>query len=110
MKNTRSALVLVLGLAMSGGIPLAVHAQQGPPPGSWQEPEGNWSPAWHSGFHDGIEAARHDIEANRSPDPDRHDKFRHPDLPRDQRDDFREGFRRGYHMAYDHRDHDRDRY
>ena len=49
----------------------------------------------------GIEAARHDVDARRPPDPDRHDNFRHPDLPRDQRADFREGFRRGYHMYYD---------
>jgi hypothetical protein len=43
------------------------------------------------------------------PDPNRHDNFRHPDRPRDERGDFREGFRRGYQMVYDHdwhHDHD----
>lgn len=108
MKIAKHATALVLGLALCGGAALAVHAQEGP--GGWQpdEPQGSWSHAWHSGFHDGIEAARHDIDAHRPPDPDRHDKFRHPDLPRDQRPDFREGFRRGYHMVYDHAFHDRD--
>lgn len=111
----RPAIALAIGLAISGGMALAVHAQEGPPPrGYWQpiEPDGNWSHAWHSGFHDGIGAARHDIDAHRPPDPDRHDTFRHPDLPRDQREDFREGFRRGYRMVYDHdwhhHDHDDD--
>jgi len=110
MRIAKHATVFVLGLALSGGTAFAVHAQEGPPPpGSWQpaEPEGSWSHAWHSGFHDGIEAARHDMDAHRPPDPDRHDTFRHPDLPRDQREDFREGFRRGYHMVYEHREHDR---
>ena len=106
MRNMKPALALVLGLALSGGTAVAVHAQ-GPPPGAWapDEPQGSWSQAWHSGFHDGIEAARHDVDAGRPPDPDRHENFRHPDLPRDQRSDFREGFRRGYHMFYDHHAH-----
>lgn len=104
-----SGLVLSLGL-VGGAIP-AAHAQEGPPPGEWQpmEPPGQWSSAWHSGFHDGIQAARHDIDAHRPPDPDRHDNFRHPDRPRDERPDFRAGFRRGYQMEYDHfwhHDHD----
>jgi hypothetical protein len=117
MRIAKQATVLALGLALAGGTTLALHAQEGPPPpGAWQpvEPDGAWSHAWHSGFHDGIEAARHDVDARRSPDPDRHDNFRHPDLPRDQRQDFREGFRRGYRMVYDHmqhhHDHDQDDY
>jgi hypothetical protein len=111
MRIAKHATALVLGLALSGGTTLVVHAQEGPPHGAWQpnEPEGSWSHAWHSGFHDGIEAARHDIDAHRPPDPNRHDNFRHPDRPRDERGDFREGFRRGYQMVYDHdwhHDHD----
>lgn len=104
MRITRTATALVLGLALSGATSLAIHAQEGPPPGAWSpdEPQGNWSQAWHSGFHDGIEAARHDVEAGRPPDPDRHDNFRHPDRPRNERQDFRDGFRRGYRMYYDH--------
>jgi hypothetical protein len=110
MRITKSVTALVLGLALSGGTVLAVHAQEGPPGRYWNpdEPQGNWSQAWHSGFHDGIEAAHHDIDAHRPPDPDRHDKFRHPDLPRDERGEFREGFRRGYQMVYDHDWHHHD--
>jgi hypothetical protein len=80
-------------------------AQEGPPPpGAWepQEPQGNWSQTWHTGFHEGVEAARHDVQAGQPPDPNRDERFRHPDAPPDQRRDFREGFRRGYQMFYDH--------
>lgn len=111
MKLLKPTMALVLGLAFTGGTTLIVRAQDGPPPpGAWEpmEPPGNWSGAWHSGFKDGIVAARHDIDARRSPDPRRHDTFRHPDRPRDERPDFRNGFRRGYQMEYDHYWHARD--
>lgn len=109
MKKANLAIASLLGLALMGGTAVTIHAQEG----GWypEEPQGQWSSAWHSGFHDGIQAARHDIDAHRPPDPDRHDNFRHPDRPRDQRQDFREGFRRGYQMVYDHdwhHDHDHD--
>lgn len=110
MKKARLAIVMLLGMALAGGTGMAAFAQEG----GWQpmEPQGSWSHAWHSGFRDGVDAARHDVDAGRPPDPRRHDKFRHPDLPRDQRHDFREGFERGYHMVYEHRmhghDHDHD--
>lgn len=115
MKKRNLTMVSLLAFTLAGGTAVYAHAQEGPPPqGYWQpvEPPGQWSGAWHSGFHDGIEAARHDIDAHRRPDPDRHDNFRHPDRPRDERPDFRAGFRRGYQMEYDHfwhRDHDGDR-
>ncbi len=104
MKTLKLFMALLIGAGLTG-IPMpAAHAQQGPPPGYWEPgpPPGNWSNAWHNGFHDGIVAAHHDIDAGRPPDPRRHDDFRHPDRPADQRHDFREGFRRGYQMVYDH--------
>ncbi|MGA8530447.1 MAG: hypothetical protein WB622_12085 [Acidobacteriaceae bacterium] len=104
MKLGKITMALIAGLAFTSGSTMMVRAQEGPPPGEWQpmEPPGNWSSAWHSGFHDGIQAARHDIDAHKDPDPSRHDTFRHPDRPRDERPDFRDGFRRGYQMEYDH--------
>lgn len=106
MKNRKGLILLLLGLALAAAPAVAVHAQEGP----WmpQEPQGHWSHAWHSGFHDGVDAARHDIDARRPPDPARHDKYRHPDLPHDQRPDFRAGFERGYRMVYDHEGHNHD--
>jgi hypothetical protein len=107
MMNRRNPTMMLLGLALAGvpAMTAVAVAQQGPPPpGAWepQEPQGNWSQAWHSGFHEGVEAARHDMQAGRQPDPDHHERFRHPDVPPDQRRDFREGFRRGYHMFIEH--------
>lgn len=96
---------LMLGLALVGAPAVSVYAQQGPPPpGAWQpqEPPGNWSEIWHRGFHEGVEAARHDMEAGRPPNPEHHERFRHPGLPPNQRHDFREGFRRGYQMFVEH--------
>ena len=78
MKLTKLTMALIAGLAFtSGSTTLMVRAQEGPLPGEWQpmEPPGNWSSAWHSGFRDGIQAARHDIDAHKQPDPDRHDNF-----------------------------------
>jgi len=81
-----------IGLALSGGATLAVHAQEGPPHGAWQpnEPEGSWSHAWHSGFHDGMKPLATTSMPIGHPIPNRHDNFRHPDRPRDERGDFRE--------------------
>lgn len=110
MNKSKCTMILLLGVALTGTTAVTVHAQEGPPPGAWEPgpPPNNWSEAAHRGFHEGVEAARHDMEAGRPPDPDRHDSFRHPhDVPRDQRDDYRMGFRRGYRMVYEHHGHDR---
>lgn len=107
MKKVKSTMVLLLGLAIAGGTAPAIYAQQGPP-GAWEPgpPPDNWSEVAHRGFHEGVEAARHDIEAGRPPDPRRHDNFRRPhDVPPDKRDDYRMGFRRGYQMVYEHHGH-----
>lgn len=110
MKITKAMMMVLLGLALAGGAAGTIYAQEGPPPRAWEPgpPPDSWSHAAHSGFRDGVDAARHDIDARRRPDPDRHDKYRHPDLPRDQRDDFRMGFLRGYRMVYEHQVHDHD--
>lgn len=108
MKPLKSLFVGLLGVALTGAMVPAAHALAGPPQieiqwGEPAPPPGNWSEAWHRGFHAGAQAAHHDIGANRPPDAGRHGDFRHPDVPPDQRRDFREGFRHGYQMVY-HRD------
>lgn len=105
MNRTKSTIVLLgLALASAPAISAVAVAQGPPPPGAWQpqEPPGSWSQAWHTGFHEGVDAARHDQQAGRPPDPEHHQMFRHPDVPPDQRHDFREGFRRGYHAFLEH--------
>lgn len=54
------------------------------------------------GFHDGLEGARRDYENHRRPDVDNRDEYRHPRLPREQREAYREGFRRGYQVGINH--------
>jgi hypothetical protein len=110
MKNLK-AITWALGLALAAGpviIPTIATAQEG----QWEpmEPQGQWSDAWHHGFHEGVEAARRDMRENRRTDMDDHEQYRHPNVPRDMRRDFREGFARGYHMVMEHNMHrDRDR-
>lgn len=103
MKN-RTAIAWIIGLTLaSGPVTMAAMAQEG----QWEpvEPQGQWSDAWHQGFHAGVDAARHDLDAGRQPDPEHHPRFRHPDVPPPMRHDFREGFRRGYHMVVEYRMH-----
>lgn len=74
--------------------------------GGWDQPPAEFRDVQRQGFHDGIDAARHDFDHHRSPDVDRHDEYRHPHVDRSARDDYRDGFRRGYDAAMHHlRDH-----
>jgi len=79
----------------------------GPPPvvvgrGAWDAFPDGYDDVRRNGFRHGIESARDDYEHHRNPDVDRHDTFRHPDVPRDQKRPFQEGFRQGYRVAWDH--------
>lgn len=83
-------------------------AQQRPDYGYGQR-DGDWDAAPRDmngierrGYQDGIEGARKDFGNHRQPDVDNRDEYRHPDVPRDQWQEYREGFRRGYQrgMAY----------
>lgn len=113
MKSMKMWLALLLGVALGGVMMPGAHAMTASPQVviQWGEPApppGNWSEAWHRGFHEGAQAAHHDISNGRRPDPNRHDSFRHPDVRGPERRDFREGFRHGYRMVYDrdwHRGH-----
>jgi len=80
----------------------------GPPPpaygqrGGWDAFPDGYDDVRRNGFHHGIESARDDYEHRRNPDINRHDTYRHPDVPRDQKRPFQEGYRRGYRVAWDH--------
>lgn len=107
MKNPKSTLLALAAAALltAGVTPLSVpqaHAQISVQFG-WQQPPQEYSPAQRDGFHKGIEDAHHDIQAGRPPDPRRHDDFRHPNVPPDQRDAYRHAFWHGYQSAYQHR-------
>lgn len=70
--------------------------------GDWNAPPRNFNDIEQRGFHDGIEGARKDYGNHRRPDVNNRDEYRHPNLPRDEWEDYREGFRRGYErgMSY----------
>jgi hypothetical protein len=122
MKNKFYAVsALAIGLAASAGLmttkanaaPLAQPAAGLYQDRPWDEPPGEFREVQKRGFHDGVEAARHDMERHNHKDADDHDAYRHPHVERSLRDDYREGFKRGYemakqHMRGEHHDHDHD--
>lgn len=103
------ALVVFLGLSGSVLSGTSVAAQQGPPPGyynqdrgGWDAPPGELNEIQRRGFHDGIEGARRDVDNHRNPDPNNRDEYRHPNVDHDLWKAYRMGFRRGYQLAMSH--------
>lgn len=74
----------------------------------WDEPPAGYRDAQRRGFHEGVEAARHDMSENHRRDADDHEMYKRPPVDRDDRRAFREGFREGYRRAMDHMRHDHD--
>ena len=119
----RAIAIPALTIALTAGagwMTTKAHAAPLAPPAAglyqdraWDEPPEEYREAQRRGFHEGVEAARHDFERRSHKDADDHEMYRHPPVERDLRNDFREGFRRGYAAAKDHlkdeyRDRDRD--
>jgi hypothetical protein len=73
------------------------YAQEG-----WEVPPAEFDEVTRHGFHDGVESARADFNSHKAPDVNRHDTYRHPDLPKRDREAFRRGFERGYRAATEH--------
>ncbi len=82
-----------------------------PPPPPVPQPQPN-IPAWEGwgmrgldndaarrGYHEGVEAARRDVQMQHRTDPDDHQEFRNPPVPPEMAGEFREGFMRGYEVA-----------
>ncbi|HMG87847.1 MAG TPA: hypothetical protein VK574_19085 [Terracidiphilus sp.] len=74
----------------------------------WDEPPSEYRDAQRRGFHEGVEAARHDMSERRHADADDHEMYKHPPVEGDARKEFREGFREGYRRAMEHMRHDHD--
>jgi hypothetical protein len=83
-------------------VPMAGAGQQGQPGYGWDAPPQELNDIQRHGFHDGMDAARRDVETQRRADADDHEQFRHPRLPPEQADAYRDGFRRGYNRAMSH--------
>ena len=116
MKITRLALA---ALALALGSSALLMAQYGPPQdrpqqgygqdrGGWDVPPQEFREVQRQGFHDGLEAARNDVENHHHQGVEQRREFRHPPVPPPARDEYRDGFRRGYESAFSHfrDDHD----
>jgi hypothetical protein len=111
-----SALAVSLCATCGGMGARAYAAPANPAPaafqeGRWDEAPSEYREAQRQGFHDGVEAARHDFQTRSHKDADDHERYRHPRVERELRDDYRNGFREGYSRAMHHMKeerHDRD--
>ncbi len=66
-----------------------------PPPDAYQA-------IAQQGYHDGVEAARKDMNHGLPPDAERHPRFRRPPVPPPAWEDYRHGFRDGYRQVFEH--------
>lgn len=92
MRKLLALAVLALPFALAGCSHRDVYYAAPPPPA--------FSQIAQSGFHDGFNAARHDISRGLAPDIDRHPRFRRPPVPPPAFDDYRHGFREGYERGF----------
>jgi hypothetical protein len=93
-KNLLAFSALLLPLALAGcSHPQPVASYPPPPPPAWTE-------IARQGFNNGVEAARRDIAAGKSPDVKRHPHFRNPPVPPPAFEDYRHGFREGYQQTF----------
>jgi hypothetical protein len=91
----RRGYELAMSHLMNGGPPMPPPVMERP----WDAPPDEFRDIARQGFHDGIEGARKDFDNHRRPDVNNRDEYRHPNVPREARDEYREGFRRGYELA-----------
>ena len=93
MRKVLGIAVLALPLALAGCAEHDRAYYTAPPPPAYQH-------FGERGFHDGFEAARHDISRGRRFDVDAHGDFRNPPVPRRAIDEYRHGFREGYERGF----------
>jgi hypothetical protein len=93
MKKALLLVALSAPLALAGCAPKPVAVYQAPPPPV------EFDQVAQSGFHDGFEAARNDINHGRRPSVEQHPRFRNPPVPGPAWEDYRHGFREGYRRA-----------
>jgi len=70
--------------------------------GDWDSPPGEMQDIQRQGFRDGIMGARNDFDNHRPWNVNNRDEYRHPHVPRGQRDAYRDGFQRGYERGEAH--------
>lgn len=81
----------------------APSPQQGYYPNdAWAMPPSEWQAIEQQGFRDGVRGAYKDAQNHRQPNVNNRDEYRHPNLPRGERQAYREGFQRGYWRGVRH--------
>ncbi len=97
-----TALAVPFALGNYGGCSVA-HAQPAPvTPAALQENAPSpYREARERGVHDGERAAYDDVHRGLTPDPNRHENYRHPPLQDHHYDEaYRDGFRQGYQSSF----------
>lgn len=111
MKSSIRLAAPLLALAVCAAPALSMSAQPYGPSGpvgyyqdhpGWDMPPAEFHEIARRGFHDGLDAARHDMEAHRRLDVYRHPMYRRPPVPFRARVEYRRGFARGYDVALRH--------
>jgi len=92
MKKALSCAAMFLVVLLAGcSHPQPVVYAPPPPPATM-----DYQAIQQQGYHDGFEAARHDVETGRPPVFDHHPRWRRPPVPPPGFEAYRRGFRDGY--------------
>jgi ribosome modulation factor len=113
MKLRNAVCGMMAAAAVAAIAPAPLMAQgppppgyQGPPPGyapqPWEAPPSEYQEVQQRGFHDGVEGARKDYQNHRQPNVNNRDEYRHPNVPKHDREAYREAFQRGYRVGVQH--------
>lgn len=97
-EGVKRFLIVITTAASLWSIGCTHRAYYPPPP----PPPGSYSGIAQQGYHDGLNAANHDIRRGLSPDPARHPRFRRPPVPPPAFEDYRHAFRSGYDQVFRH--------
>ncbi len=100
----RNAVCGMMAAAAVAAIAPAPLMAQGPPPPGYQgpPPPSEYQEVQQRGFHDGVEGARKDYQNHRQPNVNNRDEYRHPNVPKHDREAYREAFQRGYRVGVQH--------
>jgi hypothetical protein len=96
-----SPLLLAQG-AKSDDQPKEASGSQAPAvvKAKWEKPPEEFNDVQRQGFHDGIEAARDDLQNQRTQDAEKRNEFHHAPGSKHSHEQYLEGFRTGYDLAF----------
>ena len=105
MKKLIRIATPLIAVALMSGAPLFAHAQNQPAPTtesqSWNTPPPGTEQA-QSAYRDGVQSALADKLANRKVDATTSNRYVHPPVKKQSRDEYRSNFVAGYNAAVKH--------